>query len=109
MPHGTHRPQKWDQIDLDDTTPVVVRPLEHLEDRRNNPTDIEPDRLAMEAGMERPSARPERLVFDILFTPGQTDCLRPPRLLVADVSALSCRRSAAAGAPRRADSAADTV
>ena len=107
MPHGTHRPQKWDQIDLDDTTPVVVRPLEHLEDRRNNPTDIEPDRLAMEAGMERPSARPQRLVFDMLFTRDKPIAFAlhgRPWLMYR----LSCRRSAAAGAPRRADSAADT-
>jgi phosphoketolase len=54
------------------------------------------------------SARPERLVFDILFTRD-----RPIVLAFHGYSwltyRLACSRSAAAGAPRRADSAADTV
>jgi len=96
MTHRAHRPQKSDQIDLDDTTLVVVRPLENLEDRRSNPTDIEPDRLAMEAVMERPSARPRRLVFDILFTRDKPIVFAlhgRPWLMYR----LSCRRSTAAG------------
>jgi len=106
MTHRAHRPQKSDQIDLDDTTLVVVRPLENLEDRRSNPTDIEPDRLAMEAVMERPSARPGRPVFDILFTQD-----KPIVLGLHGYSwlmyRLSRRRRATAG-PSPADFAADT-
>jgi hypothetical protein len=52
MTQRVHRPQKSDRIDLGDLKPVVVRPLENLDDRRNNPKDIEPDRLAMANGME---------------------------------------------------------
>ena len=83
-----------------------MRPLENLEDRRNNPTDIEPDRLAMEAGMERPSARPQRLVFDMLFTRDKPIAFAlhgRPWLMYR----LSRRRRATAG-PSPADFAADT-
>ena len=57
---------------------------------------------------KRPSARPQRLVFDILFTRDKPICFAfngYPWLTYRR----SCRRSAAARAPRRADSAADTV
>lgn len=50
MPDRNHRPQKADQIDLDEK-PVVVKPLEQL-DRVHNPDDIDPDLAAMRNGME---------------------------------------------------------
>ncbi|HEY3803507.1 MAG TPA: hypothetical protein VGL61_12900 [Kofleriaceae bacterium] len=51
MSKRNHRPQKAERITVDDTKPVVVRPLEHL-DRVHNPRDIDPDTAAMRSGME---------------------------------------------------------
>jgi hypothetical protein len=52
MANRTHRPQKSDEVSLDDLKPVVVRPLENLDDRVHNPKDIEVDRAAIRNGME---------------------------------------------------------
>ncbi|HEX4422832.1 MAG TPA: hypothetical protein VH165_33180 [Kofleriaceae bacterium] len=41
------RPQKADQVSLEDTRQVNVRPLEHLDDRIHNPKDLEVDAAAM--------------------------------------------------------------
>lgn len=48
---ATHRPQKAEEIDLDDSKPVDVKPLPEL-DRLHNPKDIEVDRAAIEHGIE---------------------------------------------------------
>lgn len=47
-----HRPQKADEVSLEDTKPVSVRPLAHPDDRLHNPKDIEVDEAAIRAGME---------------------------------------------------------
>lgn len=47
-----HRPQKTDQISTEDTRPLVVKPLENLEDRVHNPKDIEVDEAAVRNGVE---------------------------------------------------------
>src|SRR4051812_5902642 len=52
MTKRAHRPQKAEQTLADDPRPVVVKPLENLDDRRHNPKDIEVDAAAMAAGFE---------------------------------------------------------
>jgi hypothetical protein len=52
MASHPHRPQKSEQIDLDDTKPVVVRPLPQVDDRLHNPKDLEVDAAAMREGVE---------------------------------------------------------
>jgi hypothetical protein len=52
MAHRNHRPQKTDEVSPDDLKPVVVRPLENLDDRVHNPKDIEVDAAAIRNGME---------------------------------------------------------
>jgi hypothetical protein len=56
MPSRRHRPQKSDQVSLEDTKPVVVRPLENLDDRVHNPKDIEVDTAAIQNGIEHGGA-----------------------------------------------------
>jgi len=51
MTKRAHRPQKAEEVQDDDLRPMVVRPLEHLDDRRRNPKDIEVDAVAMAAGV----------------------------------------------------------
>jgi hypothetical protein len=51
MPNRNHRPQKAEQVALEDTRPLVVNPLEQL-DRVHNPDDIEPDTAAIRNGIE---------------------------------------------------------
>ena len=52
MTKRAHRPQKAEEMREDDNRPVVVKPLEHLDDRRRNPKDIEVDEAAIAAGVE---------------------------------------------------------
>jgi hypothetical protein len=52
MSKRAHRPQKADPISPEDTRPLVVRPLENIEDRVHNPKDIEVDTAAMRNGVE---------------------------------------------------------
>jgi len=52
MAQRTHRTQKIDEIPLDDLKPLIIRPLENLEDRVHNPKDIEVDTAAIRNGME---------------------------------------------------------
>jgi len=52
MPNRNHRPQKSDQVSLEDTRGVVVRPLENLGDRVHNPKDLEVDAAAVRNGLE---------------------------------------------------------
>lgn len=52
MSNRSHRPQKADLASPDDTKPLVVRPLENLDDRKNNPKDIEVDEAAIRNGVE---------------------------------------------------------
>jgi len=52
MPNRNHRPQKAEQISLEDTRPLVVRPLVNLDDRLHNPKDIEVDAAAVRNGVE---------------------------------------------------------
>jgi hypothetical protein len=47
-----HRPQKADEVSLEDTKPVNVRPFANADDRLHNPKDIEVDEAAIRAGME---------------------------------------------------------
>src|ERR1700742_3031178 len=47
-----HRPQKTDQVSLDDTRPVNVRPFAFADDRKHNPKDLEIDEAAIRAGVE---------------------------------------------------------
>jgi hypothetical protein len=49
MSNRNHRPQLSDQVSLEDTKPLVVRPLENL-DRVHNPKDIEVDAAAVRNG-----------------------------------------------------------
>ena len=51
MSNRSHRAQKSDKVSLEDTKPLIVRPLENLDDRRHNPKDIEVDEAAIRAGM----------------------------------------------------------
>ena len=51
MSKRSHRPQKSDEVSLEDTRPVVVRPLVRLDDRVHNPKDIEVDQAAVRAGV----------------------------------------------------------
>ncbi|MFT3699240.1 MAG: hypothetical protein QM831_39195 [Kofleriaceae bacterium] len=46
-----HRPQKAEEIDLDDTKPLDIKPLQNL-DRMNNPKDIDVDEEAISHGIE---------------------------------------------------------
>ena len=46
-----HRPQKTDDVSLEDTKPVNVRPLVNPDDRMHNPKDIDVDEAAIRAGM----------------------------------------------------------
>lgn len=50
MSNRQHRPQKGEEL-LDDDKPVVVGQLD-LEDRKNNPKDLDVDTAAIAAGME---------------------------------------------------------
>jgi hypothetical protein len=52
MTKRAHRPQKAEETLGDDARPMVVRPLENLDDRRHNPKDIEVDAAAIAAGIE---------------------------------------------------------
>jgi hypothetical protein len=52
MTKRPQRTQKADQIGSEDTRPLVVRPLENIEDRVHNPKDIEVDTAAMRNGVE---------------------------------------------------------
>ena len=52
MTKRTQRTQKAGQIGSEDTRPLVVRPLENIEDRVHNPKDIEVDTAAMRNGVE---------------------------------------------------------
>ena len=52
MPNRNHRVQKSELVDAEDTRPLVVTPLTNLDDRINNPKDIEPDEAAMAQGVE---------------------------------------------------------
>jgi hypothetical protein len=52
MTKRVHRPQKAEEILDDDRRPMVVKPLENLDDRRHNPKDIEVDSAAIAAGIE---------------------------------------------------------
>jgi hypothetical protein len=52
MAKHTQRTQKAGQVDIEDTRPVVVRPLENVEDRVHNPKDIDVDAAAMRNGVE---------------------------------------------------------
>lgn len=52
MTKRAHRPQKAEETREDDIRPLVVKPLEHLDDRRHNPKDIEVDEAAIAAGVE---------------------------------------------------------
>jgi len=52
MAKRTQRAQKSDAIDPGDTKPLVVRPLENVEDRMHNPKDIDVDTVAMRNGVE---------------------------------------------------------
>jgi len=52
MSNRHHRPQKPDLIDIEDTKPLVVKPLAQIDDRRHNPKDIEVDAAAMRNGVE---------------------------------------------------------
>ena len=47
-----HRPQKSEQTANEDTRPLDVRPLTNLDDRINNPKDIEVDEAAIANGIE---------------------------------------------------------
>jgi hypothetical protein len=60
MPNRNHRPQKAEQIALEDTRPLVVNPLEGLDDRLRNPKDIEPDTAAMRNGIEHGGVQENR-------------------------------------------------
>jgi hypothetical protein len=46
-----HRPQKTDDVSLEDTKPVNVRPIANPDDRMHNPKDIDVDEAAIRAGM----------------------------------------------------------
>jgi hypothetical protein len=52
-PKRDHRPQVADELGLDedDNRPLVVAPLTNLDNRINNPDDIEVDEAAIDAGM----------------------------------------------------------
>lgn len=52
MSNRSHRPQKAELAEPDDLKPLVVKPLENLDDRRNNPKDIEVDEAAIRNGVE---------------------------------------------------------
>ena len=52
MAHRNQRPQKTDEIPLDDLKPLVVRPLVNVEDRVHNPKDIDVDTAAIRNGIE---------------------------------------------------------
>jgi hypothetical protein len=52
MTKRNHRPQKAGETFDEDTRPMVVKPLENLDDRRHNPKDIEVDSAAIAAGTE---------------------------------------------------------
>ena len=52
MTKRNHRLQKAEETLGEDTRPMVVNPLENLDDRRHNPKDIEVDSAAIAAGIE---------------------------------------------------------
>lgn len=47
-----HRPQKAEEIANEDTRQLDVTPLENIEDRINNPKDIEVDTAAIANGID---------------------------------------------------------
>jgi hypothetical protein len=51
MSQRAHRPQKAEEVTNDETLPLVVRPLENLDDRMKNPKDIEVDEAAIRNGI----------------------------------------------------------
>jgi hypothetical protein len=51
MPNRNHRPQKTDEVALEDTRPLVVAPLAGLDDRLTNPKDLEIDTAAISHGI----------------------------------------------------------
>ena len=51
MPKRSHRTQTTELVPDDDIRPLVIKPLEGLDDRRRNPRDIDPDLAAMRAGI----------------------------------------------------------
>lgn len=61
MPNRNHRPQKAAQIENEDTRPLVVNPLDGLDDRKRNPKDIEPDDAAMRNGIEHGGVQESRV------------------------------------------------
>ncbi len=52
MPNRSHRPQRTDEVALEDTQPLVVSPLVAITDRLHNPKDIEVDTAAISHGIE---------------------------------------------------------
>ena len=60
MPNRNHRPQKTDEVALEDTRPLVVHPLESLDDRVHNPKDIEVDTAAISHGIEHGGVQESR-------------------------------------------------
>jgi hypothetical protein len=51
MAKRSHRTQTTELVPDDDLRPLVVKPLEGLDDRRRNPRDIDPDLAAMRNGI----------------------------------------------------------
>ena len=60
MPNRNHRPQKSDEAVLEDTRPLVVHPLEGVEDRLTNPKDLEVDSAAISHGIEHGGTQESR-------------------------------------------------
>jgi hypothetical protein len=60
MAKRSHRTQTTDLVQDEDRRPLVVRPLEGLDDRRRNPKDLEPDRAAMRAGITHGGTQAKR-------------------------------------------------
>ncbi len=51
MPNRNHRPQKTDEVTLEDTQPLVTHPATGPNQRLTNPKDLEVDQAAIDHGI----------------------------------------------------------